>query len=85
MTGRIRVLLFAGAREAVGSARLERAAPPDGVGLDAFLSGLAAEFPRLKPILRTSRIVRNGRYVPPGDTRLRPGDEVAVHPPYSGG
>jgi molybdopterin converting factor small subunit len=85
MTRRIRVLLFATAREAVGSARLDRAAPSEGVALDAFLDGLATDFPRLKPILRTSRIVRNGRYVQAGDTRLRAGDEVAIHPPYSGG
>jgi sulfur-carrier protein len=81
----VRVLFFATAREAVGSASVEREVPADGSTLEAVLSSVVDEHPRLELVLKGSRLVRNGRYVSSPQTRVRPGDEIAVHPPYSGG
>jgi molybdopterin converting factor small subunit len=85
MPGSVRVVFYATAREAVGRSRLERPIANDGVGLDELLAALASEFPRLPKVLSASRLVVNGEYVTAPGTRVRPGDEVAVHPPYSGG
>ncbi len=81
----MRVLLFATAREAVGRPAVDRPVPATGVTLGALLDDLAREHRRLAPVLRVSRFVRNGRYVRGRSARVRPGDEVAVHPPFSGG
>jgi molybdopterin converting factor small subunit len=81
----VRVVFFATAREAVGASVVDREVPPRGSTLEAVLSGVVEEYPRLEPILKGSRFVRNGRYVRGTRTRVRPGDEIAVHPPYSGG
>jgi molybdopterin converting factor small subunit len=81
----LRLLFFATAREAVGRSHLERAVANDGVPLDGLLAELVAEFPRLGPVLRSSRLVLNGEYLRGHGIRLRGGDELAVHPPYSGG
>jgi len=64
---------------------IAREVPPKGVPLSVLLAGLAHEHPRLVPVLKTARFVRNGQYTPGTDVRVRPGDEIAVHPPYSGG
>ena len=81
----LRLLFFATAREAVGRARRERTVSEDGVPLDRLLAELVGEFPRLGPVLRSSRLVLNGDYLRGHGVRLRGGDELAVHPPYSGG
>jgi molybdopterin converting factor small subunit len=85
MTRPVRVLLFATAREAVGSATLDWPVPSRGVAADDLARSLAAAYPRLAPVLRASRLVRNGRYLRHPSERIRPGDEFAVHPPYGGG
>lgn len=85
----MKVLLFASAREAAGG-RSELSWSPGGRGeatLRDLIADLRAHYPRLSRVLRTSRIAVNGTYVP-GDgarVRLRPRDEVAILPPYSGG
>jgi molybdopterin converting factor small subunit len=79
------VLLFASAREAVGRAALEWPVPATGVSAESLVRELGAKYPKLQPALRTSRFVRNGRYVEAARARVRPGDEFAVHPPYGGG
>lgn len=79
------VLLFAGAREAVGRASVDWPAPAEGIVARRLLEGLGDKYPKLRRTLATSRFVRNGRYLTDLATRLRPGDEFAVHPPYSGG
>ncbi|MFZ1022655.1 MAG: MoaD/ThiS family protein [Thermoplasmata archaeon] len=81
----ISILLFATAREAVGSSSLRRAIPRQGTSLAELLESLRTEYPRLGPIIKISRIVRNGSYVAHTRIRIRPGDEIAIHPPYSGG
>ncbi len=85
MAGSVRILLFAGAREAVGQPRLMRNLGPDGAELADLLGSIEREYPRLGPVLRISRIVLNGRFLAKPQGRVRPGDEIAVHPPYSGG
>jgi len=79
------VLLFATARTAVGQARIDRTVPAGGVPASELLRELAARFPGLGPVLRTSRVFRNGVPLRRSSERVRPGDELAVHPPYGGG
>ena len=85
MGGTIRILCFAMAREATGHALLEWPAPSEGVSVRDLLQQLCEKYPRLLPVLRVSRLVRNGRYLGKATGRLRAGDEFAIHPPYSGG
>jgi molybdopterin converting factor small subunit len=81
----VRVRLFATAREAVGSATLDWPVPPGGLTARELVHGLREAYPRLGPTLRTSRFLRNDRYLEDLGERISPGDEFAVHPPYSGG
>ncbi len=79
------MLLFASAREAVGRGELAWPIPPGGLTAASLVAAIGAKFPRLRPTLATCRFVRNGGYLDDLETRLRPGDEFAVHPPYGGG
>jgi molybdopterin converting factor small subunit len=81
----IRVHLFASAREAAGTGRLDWTGPSDGLTAAELVRQLGEAYPRLRPILRTSRFVRNGVYLARTSEKIRPGDEFAVHPPYGGG
>ena len=81
----VRVLLFATAREAVGRASLDVPVPAGGIPARTVLEELVGRHPALGAVLRTSRLVVNGRVARGAPGRLRPGDELAVHPPYSGG
>ncbi|HYA70903.1 MAG TPA: MoaD/ThiS family protein [Thermoplasmata archaeon] len=85
MSSRVTVLLFATARLAVGRGELQWPVGADGVRIGILVRNLRERYPKLAPILRTCRFVVNGRYVSSRATRLRPGDEFAVHPPYGGG
>ena len=64
---------------------IERKVPVSGSTVAAVLAGVVAEHPRLASVLQGSRLVRNGEYVRSGRTWIGPGDEIAIHPPYSGG
>lgn len=79
------LLFFASAREAVGRSRIDWPLAPGGAEVAEVVAALQEAYPRLAPILRSSRLVLNGRYLGRGPARLVPGDELAVHPPYSGG
>jgi len=81
----VRVRFFAQAREAVGARELLRPLPKGRGSVAAVLRDLTREFPRLAPVLRSCRFVRNGEYVPDRSTNLADGDELGIHPPYSGG
>ena len=85
MPPRVRVVLFGPARAAVRRSALEWPCPRSGLSVPALVRGLSKTYPTLAPILRTSRFVRNGSYLRGTSGRLRPGDEIAVHPPFSGG
>lgn len=84
MAPTVHVLCFATAREATGRSSLEWSIPPGGCTVGDVIGGLTARFPRLVPVVRASRIVKNGEYVGVG-ARVGPGDELGIHPPYSGG
>jgi molybdopterin converting factor small subunit len=85
VTGSVRVLFFASAREAVGRASVTRPLSADSMAVDAFLEELAGHYPGLRPVLRISRVVQNGTFLSGRSGRVRAGDEIAIYPPYSGG
>jgi sulfur-carrier protein len=83
----MRLLYFAWLRTKIGIAE-ERVEPPAGVAtVAALLEWLKGRGPRFADALKDSRVVRvavNQEYVPP-DHPIRPGDEVALFPPVTGG
>lgn len=81
----LRVLLFAGAREAAGSPVIQLELAPGETSVAEVLRVLRQQYPRLGPILASSRLVRNGDFLHGRSGSVRPGDELAIHPPYSGG
>lgn len=85
MAPSVRVLFFATAREAVGHRELQLAVAPGGTAAVELLRTLAHQYPRLAGVVRGSRLVVNGRFVDGTSVVVRPGDELAIHPPYSGG
>ncbi len=84
-SGRVRVLLFATARTAVGAGSLAWPVAEDGTTVRELLAGLVRTHPRVGPILTHSRYFHDGRPVARLDERVRPGEELAIHPPYGGG
>jgi sulfur-carrier protein len=85
MSTTVRVLFFATARGAVGHAALDWPVPSEGASVRSIVTGLGRKYPALARVARSSRFVRNGEYVRRLSDRVRPGDELAIHPPYSGG
>jgi molybdopterin converting factor small subunit len=83
--GRAHLLLFATARAAVGSGALEWPVAAEGIPVRELLDELAEAHPSLVRILAHSRIFHNGVPVFRLDERVKPGEELAVHPPYGGG
>jgi molybdopterin synthase catalytic subunit/molybdopterin synthase sulfur carrier subunit len=79
----VRVVPFARIREIVGFDELARGAP-DGSTAGEVWDGLAREFPALAPLGASTRLVRNGAFVP-ADALLAEGDELGLLPPYGGG
>lgn len=76
------VLLFAQAREAAGTARLELLW--SGGDTAALRARLAAEHPALRAVLEASALAVNQQIAAP-DSPVAPGDEVAILPPFGGG
>jgi len=83
--GRVRLLLFATARTAVGARSLLWPVPAGGISVRELLAELARAHPQVAPILSHSRFFHDGAAVDRLDERVGPGDELAVHPPYGGG
>lgn len=86
----MKVLLFAGAREAAGGRGAIDRPLADGsdLPLSQLLRELEAAYPALGRVLAHARVSVNGEYVagPRVERRaLVDGDEVAILPPYSGG
>ena len=73
--------LFAAAREAAGTGRVEIAGATVGDVLDAASARFGAAF---VAVLESSRVWVNGDEATPGDA-VTDADEVAVLPPVSGG
>ena len=79
----VRVLLFAGLREAAG-AREVCVQAPEGASVADVRERLADAYPALRRLLANAGIAVNEEYTDAA-TRLRPGDIVALIPPVSGG
>jgi molybdopterin synthase catalytic subunit/molybdopterin synthase sulfur carrier subunit len=83
MSGMVKVLAFAGARDVLGADEI--AWPLDDATTAAsLLEALVARYAALAPMRRSLRLAVNGRYAGDEDV-VRDGDEVAVLPPVAGG
>ena len=80
---RVRVRLFAGLRETIGSEKLELEVP-DGASVEDAWRSLAGRHPALEQ-RRASHAAAVNRAYAGFDAVLREGDEVAFIPPVSGG
>jgi molybdopterin converting factor subunit 1 len=78
----VRVLLFGAAADRAGTR--ETQIPVEETTLDELWPLLAERHPDLSPMRDTLAFAVNGEYAR-RDTRVSPGDEVAVLPPVSGG
>jgi len=86
VAARVRIRLFATARDAVGVEELDWSVPEEGAPLRIVLAAVGARYRRLRPILGTCRFFVNGELVrQPGRRQVSDGDQLAIHPPYSGG
>ncbi|GIX16072.1 MAG: molybdopterin synthase sulfur carrier subunit [Rhodothalassiaceae bacterium] len=85
-TARITVLFFAALRERAGTGAEEIAWPAAGAPVRRLLDALAARDEALAAAVGSPdlRIAVNQRYAD-ADTLVRPGDEVALFPPVTGG
>ena len=79
----IRVLAFAGARDAIGEGELSLSLV-GATDARALLDRLCREHPRLAPYAGSLRLAVNGTYADWGDPVVD-GDEVALIPPVAGG
>ena len=80
---RVRVLLFAGIREAVGAGSLDLEVRR-GETAGGVWASLVASHPRLDGLGASTRFARNGEIVTAA-APLVEGDELAVMPPFGGG
>jgi molybdopterin converting factor subunit 1 len=78
----VKVLLFGAAADRAGTR--ETQVQTGEVTLDELWPLLAERHPGLSPMRDTLAFAVNGEYAR-GETRVSPGDEVAVLPPVSGG
>ena len=82
MQMKINILAFGIAKEIVGS-QLTTAELADGLRVQQLKNDLEEQYPKLKQ-LTSFMIAVNGVYATP-DAVIKPGDEVALIPPVSGG
>jgi MoaE-MoaD fusion protein len=80
----IEIRLFATLKDRAGQARVLLTLPQAEVTVAEMLAAVAAAYPALSPSLPTSLVAVNRQYATP-ETPIRPGDEVALFPPVSGG
>ena len=81
---RIKLLLFAGCREAVGTKELELELPGTVSTVAGAMEVILERFPQLRGISKSLALARNAEYVG-GDASISEGDELAIIPPVSGG
>ncbi len=81
---RVRVVAFARLRELLGGEATLLRDVAEGATAGAVWDGLAAEFPPLAELERSTRLARNGSLVD-RFARLSEDDELALLPPYGGG
>lgn len=87
----VRMLAFAGARDAIGAAEVELAwselvavSPERTPTADDLLALACARWPTLAPYRSCLRVAVNGSYAASSDP-VSAGDEVALIPPVAGG
>jgi molybdopterin converting factor subunit 1 len=80
---KLRLLFFAGHREALGAAS-KPFEMPEGATVRDLFDALAAKHPALKE-MEGRTIIAVNRDQADWDQKLREGDEVAFYPPVSGG
>ncbi|MCL4870392.1 MAG: molybdenum cofactor biosynthesis protein MoaE [Anaerolineae bacterium] len=80
----IEIRLFATLKDRAGEGRVSLTLPQAEVTVTEMLAALAAAYPALTPSLPTTLVAINRQYATP-ETPIRPGDEVALFPPVSGG
>lgn len=80
--GIVKVRLFGAAADLAGTREAEL--PAGETTLDGLWSLLAERYPELSPMRDNLAFAVNEEYAR-GEERVRPGDEVAVLPPVSGG
>ena len=81
---RVKLLLFAGCREAVGSKELELELPETVTTAGEAVEVVLSRFPQLRGISGSVALAVNAEYVA-GDASIADGDELAIIPPVSGG
>ncbi|KAJ3178553.1 hypothetical protein HDU85_005160 [Gaertneriomyces sp. JEL0708] len=92
---KVKVLYFAGAKDAVGTAEEEVVTPEEVTSVPEFLDLLISQHPELEKAMQTSVLAVNMEYVEKDGTliegetshkvQIKAGDEVAIIPPISGG
>lgn len=80
---RIEVMMFAAAKESVGSDRVI-VESSDPMTSKLLMEQLGQLYPRLKPLLPSCRLAVGDQYVA-GDFTITANHEVALIPPVSGG
>ena len=83
----MRILYFAWLRSRIGVASEEVAPPPGVADVAGLLDWLATLSPGHRAALADRRVVRvavNQDYAQP-DAAVKPGDEIAIFPPVTGG
>lgn len=83
MSGLVKVLAFAGARDVLGAAEIDLDLA-SAATVAQLLDRLCVRFPALAPHRASLRVAVNKRYAR-DDDRVSPGDEIAIIPPVAGG
>ena len=81
---RVKLLMFAGCREAVGRKELEIELPETVSTASEAMEVVLSRFPQLQGISKSAAVAVNAEYVA-GDAPVADGDEIAIIPPVSGG
>lgn len=84
MSGVVKVLAFAGARELVGAAEVTIEIDPPNCTVAELLDRICARYPGLEGYRSILRVAVNGAYAK-DDQLVVAGDEVALIPPVAGG
>ncbi len=82
-TVEIEVQMFAAARQAAGSERIQIEVAQGAIAGDV-LAEIGRRIPELLPLLPSCRLAIDNQYVPE-QTRVSPSSELALIPPVSGG
>jgi sulfur-carrier protein len=83
VTGSVRLLAFAGARDVLGAAEIDLALAAPCTAAE-LLDRVCSLYPGLAPYKKALRLAVNGTYVAWADP-VSAGDEVALIPPVAGG